>query len=109
MGNFMFDQDWGGENSRSAAIEANANFSLTDFDFESWDILGKVCLEDKASCFASIKEKNLLKPTVNWTYDYHATTSEGDCITRLANETERAAIGERLRWAEIPVNMKIDR
>lgn len=107
MGNFMFDQDWGGENSRSAVIEANANFALENFDFESWGNLGEACLEDKASCFASIKEANLVKPTINWTYDYHATTSEADCITRLADEAEQAAVGARLRWAEIPATMKI--
>lgn len=106
LGNFMFDQDWGGENSRSAAIEANANFALENFDPESWNSLGESCLEDKTNCFASIKEANLIKPAINWTYDYHTTTSEGDCITRRADEAEHDAVGERLRWAEIPATMK---
>ena len=109
MGNFMFDQNWGGENSRSAAIEAEADIDIDGVDFEKWNELGEACLEDKISCFTKIKEANLPKLKITWTYDYHATTSEGDCITRLANETEQALVGERLRWSAIPDSMKIDR
>ena len=107
MGNFMFDQYWGGENSRSATIEANANFVIDEVDFESWDVLSEACLEDKINCLVNIKAASLPKPTIKWTYDYHATTSEGDCITRLANEAEQFSVGERLRWAEIPATLKI--
>ena len=107
MGNFMFDQYWGGEYSRSAAIEAEADLNLENVDFEKWNELGEYCLKDKNDCFNKILETGLPKLSINWTYGYRATTSADDCITRLASEAEHLSVGERLNWAAIPDSMKI--
>ena len=107
MGNFMFDQYDGVEYSRSAAIEANAIVAVKDTDFDKWNELGEACLENKNTCFDEIKKAKLPKLSVTWKYDYHATTSANDCITRLASSNERTAVGQRLRWSAVPASMKV--
>ena len=109
MGNFMFDQYSGGEYSRSAAIEANADINVKDVDFDKWDDLGKACLKDKISCLEKIQNAKLTRLSVDWKYDYHATTSAGDCITRMADANEQNAVGQRLRWSTIPASLKVEK
>jgi len=107
MGNFMFDQYDGVEYSRSAAIEADAELGVEDVDFEKWDKLGKGCLKERATCFDKIKTAKLAKMAIRWKYDFHATTSANDCITRLSSKSEHDAVAQRLRWSAIPANMKV--
>ena len=109
MGNFMFDQYDGVENSRSAAIEANAEIAVKDVDFEKWDKLGKDCLKDKKSCFEKIQNAKLPKISTTWKYDFHATTSANDCITRLSSQSEQDSVAQRLRWSAIPATMKVNK
>ena len=109
MGNFMFDQYDGTEYSRSAAIEANADVAVADVDFKKWNELGELCLKDKANCFEKIKAAKLPKISITWKYDYHATTSANDCITRLSGAAEQAAVGQRLRWSAIPASLKVEK
>ena len=99
MGNFMFDQTFNNEVSRSAAIEGN--FQVVNPDkktLKKWDELGKTCLEDRATCVEKIKGSGLSRLELKWTFVYHGTTSAGNRITRLADEAEQAAIGQRLDW-----------
>ena len=107
MGNFMFDQYSGGEYSRSAAIEANAEVGVKDVDFDKWNDLGKACLKDKKTCFEKIQNAKLAKLSISWKYDYHATTSANDCITRMADANEQTSVGQRLRWSSIPASLKV--
>ena len=109
MGNFMFDQLVAPERVRSAAIEANAEVEVKDVDFEAWNALGEICLEDKTTCFEKIKEANLPKISITWKYDYHATTSATSCITRLADTSYQTAVGQRLKWSSIPASMKVSK
>ena len=109
MGNFMFDQYDGVENSRSAAIEANAEVAVKDVDFDKWDKLGKDCLKDKKSCFEKIQNAKLPKISTTWKYDFHATTSANDCITRLSSQSEQDSVAQRLRWSAIPTTMKVNK
>ena len=99
LGNFMFDQISNAEVPRSAAIEGNVVITANSDDLETWNTLGEKCLTDKATCFEKIKESELAKPTIKWSYDYHATTSAGSRITRLANQADQSSIGQRLNWS----------
>jgi len=101
LGNFMFDQMSNTEVSRSAAIEANLTITADRSDLEAWSILGEKCLKNKETCFEKVKSANLDKPTIKWTYDYHATTSAGNRITRLADQAGQASIGQRLNWSNM--------
>ena len=108
MGNFMFDQIFNKEVSRSAAIEANAEINnITDVDLDKWNELGEACLDDKKTCFTNIQTAALPRPHISWTYDYHATTSAGDRITRLGSDAEQAEIGARLKWDAILTELKV--
>ena len=98
MGNFLFDQTFNQEVSRSAAIEARAVFDGV-VDFEAWHELGEFCLEVKLGCWDKIVSAALPKITIAWQFDYHGTVMPSDCITRRANDSEHAAIGQRLNWA----------
>ena len=109
MGNFMFDQTFNAEVVRSAAIEANAVIEIEGADLQAWNELGEQCLADKATCFEKITEAGLTKLSISWAYDYHGTTSAGNRITRLASESEQAAIGERLNWNAIPASLKVSK
>lgn len=108
MGNFMFDQTFNVEVSRSAAIEALATFDIEELDLAGWNELGEKCLEDAETCFENIVAAELKRPTLTWKYAYHGTTSAVSRITRLASETEQVAIGQRLNWAAIPAEMKLE-
>lgn len=99
IGNFMFDQTFNIEVPRSAAIEGNVTISASSADLEKWNELGEKCLKDKATCFDKIVAAKLTKPTLKWTYNYHATTSAGNRITRLAGNADQTSIGQRLNWA----------
>lgn len=99
IGNFMFDQTFNVEVPRSAAIEGNVTISASSADLEKWNDLGEKCLKDKTTCFDKIVAAKLAKPTLKWTYNYHATTSAGNRITRLAGDADQASIGQRLNWA----------
>ena len=100
MGNFMFDQTFNAEVPRSAAIEGDATITADSADLEKWNELGENCLKDKTTCFDKITAAKLTKPTVKWNYAYHATTSAGNRITRLADQADQTAIGQRLKWNE---------
>ena len=99
VGNFMFDQTFNAEVPRSAAIEGNVTISADSADLEKWNELGENCLKDKTTCFEKITSAKLAKPTTTWNYNYHATTSAGDRIPRLADEADQNSIGQRLNWA----------
>ena len=99
MGNFMFDQTFSKEVSRSAAIDATITFEKIDqTDFEKWNDLAEQCLSDKANCAKKIREAKLPKVSLAWSYSYHGTTSANDRITRLASDAEQTEIGQRLNW-----------
>lgn len=109
MGNFMFDQTFNVEVTRSAAIEANAVIDIDGVDLQTWNELGEQCLADKTTCFEKITRAELTKLSIDWTYDYHGTTSAGNRITRLASESEQTAIGARLNWNAIPASLKVSK
>ncbi len=98
LGNFMFDQTSNNEVPRSAAIEANIIITADEDDLEAWNALGEKCLKNKATCFEKIQAEKLDRPTIKWEYSYHATTSAGNRITRLADQADQASIGQRLNW-----------
>lgn len=107
MGNFMFDQTFNAEVVRSAAIEAIVKIDIKDAKLDDWNAIGEECLADKSTCYEKVKKAELPKLKLTWAYDYHATTSAGNRITRLGDAALQAAVGQRLNWSAIPTEMKI--
>lgn len=107
LGNFMFDQTFNAEVVRSAAMEAHAEIDIKDARLDDWNELGEQCLKDKTTCFEKIQQAKLPKLKMTWTYDYHATTSANNRITRLGDAALHQAVYQRLNWGAIPAEMKI--
>lgn len=105
MGNFMFDQLWSAETSRSAAISASATLGA-DTDYAAWDAIGEACLANRATCLDKITAANLPRLNPSWSFDYKGTISTTTRIPRLAPVTEQAAIGTRLNWANTIKNLR---
>jgi len=101
MGNFMFDQVWGGdlEVERSAAIGAYASFGKLDYG--GWDKVSEKCLADKAGCIDTVKMSGLPKLAAKWKFDYRATINNGAYVTVLADDYQQAAVGARLNWQSV--------
>ena len=106
LGNFMFDQTFNAEVVRSAAIDATITVDVTDAKLDDWNELGNQCLKDKATCFDKIVAAGLPKLKLTWTYDFHATTSAGNRITRLGDAALQTAVAQRLNWGAIPAELK---
>ena len=106
MGNFMFDQTFNKEVSRSAAIEADIDIDINEEKLKKWDKLGGNCLKNRITCMDSIREAGLPKLQLAWKYDYHGTTSAENRITRLADEQEQIEIGQRLDWLKTSQSLK---
>ena len=108
LGNFMFDQTFNEEVSRGAALDATVTIENPDDikNLEAWDELGKICLENDGDCLDEIKSAGLKKMDLSWKFDMFGTTSAGDCITRLASESEQQAILNRLNWQETVKSLK---
>lgn len=106
MGNFMFDQATM-ETARSAAIDASVEVKVDGVDLEAWDDLAEQCEALNGACYDLIVAANLPKLELTWKYDYVGTTTDRNTlIPHLANEAESAAIGQRLRWAELPEELR---
>ena len=106
LGNFMFDQTFNAEVVRSAAIDATIVVDVTDAKLDDWNELGNQCLKDKTTCFDKIVAAGLPKLKLTWTYDFHATTSAGNRITRLGDAALQTAVAQRLNWGAIPAELK---
>lgn len=101
MGNFMFDQIWGGdlEVERSATIGAYASFGV--LDYEKWDDVSEKCRADRFGCIDFVKASGLPKLATDWKFDYRATVNNGAYVTVLADEYQQAAVGARLNWQSV--------
>ena len=98
MGNFMFDQLFD-ETIYSAAIDATAHFAA-DTDFDAWESIAKQCKEKHGDCLDDVINSGLPRLNITWSdYDYVATTNESTRQTRLASDSERVWVGNRLDWA----------
>lgn len=102
MGNFMFDQQYNQEVTRSAVISLELNASEADNSleqFKAWTRLAKTCGKFKDDCLTQAKEKNLSK--LNYQYKFGVIGSDNaNKLVKPASEAQTQAILQRLRWAE---------
>ncbi len=105
MGNFMFDQLFD-ETIYSAAIDTTAHFAA-DTDFDAWEEIALKCEEKHGDCIDDITNSGLPRLNITWSdYDYVATTNANTRQTRLASDSERAWVGNRLDWANTLSGLK---
>lgn len=98
MGNFMFDQQYYAEVTRSAMI----NVLLTTEDTDSamlkkWLQIGPVCKAFKDDCLAQIIQNNLTKLQINYGFGVVGSFDD-DRITRPSTPEQLEGIIQRLNW-----------
>ncbi len=96
-GNFLFDQQFDSEVTRSASLDGSMTIKYTK-ELEKWLALGDSCKTHKDNCFEQITQQGLKKPQISFKYSLVA----GDNSNRLskrANSTIQQAVEERVGWA----------
>ncbi|MDR0397631.1 MAG: CapA family protein [Candidatus Nomurabacteria bacterium] len=95
MGNFMFDQQYNAEVTRSAAIDVT--IKSADADIEKWVAVGGECGRDAARCLQLAKDRGLKK--LNLSYDFDVVGTDDDSkIAHKATDEQLDSIKQRLNW-----------
>lgn len=98
MGNFMFDQQFNPEVTRSAAIAVELNVTTDKEDsLEAWLAIGKSCTTYHDDCLARIDKQGLKKLQTEYGFKAIGTTDHGQ-LTKPATPSEQQAILDRLEW-----------
>lgn len=97
MGNFMFDQQFNDEVTRSASIEVSLKIDSNKLpEVTRWLDLAETCLADNKECLGQAKKLGLAKYTTNYSYGFVPVSNKG-YQTHPAPEL-REAIEKRLNW-----------
>lgn len=100
LGNFIFDQQFSNEVTRSAAIDLTLSLDKDAVDNETlrtWLAIGEKCETFKDDCLEQIKKKDLERLPL--TFDYHAVGIDiSEQITSRANQRLNDEILQRLEW-----------
>lgn len=103
MGNFMFDQQFNTEVTRSAAIRVDMSVTASEGSkIEEWLAVGGKCKQLHDDCLTQIQAQHLPKLQVTYKFDAIGATDTNK-ITKPATAAEQAAILQRLEW---PATMK---
>ncbi len=98
-GNFMFDQQYNAEVTRSVSIEAEMSLAYDD-NVARWLKLGKECIKLRDNCLSRATEQGLTKPKLSFTFELIAGDNTNQ-LTKRADPAVQQAVEERLRWAEV--------
>lgn len=100
MGNFIFDQQFNDEVTRSAAIDTILTSNDSIDTLTQWSKLGKQCGGFRDQCLALARQQKLEK--LHFTFEYTIvgvdTTQK---ITHRANQRKTEAILQRMNWVEV--------
>jgi hypothetical protein len=100
MGNFMFDQQYSSEVTRSANVQLTLSldeYTATE-NLQKWLDLGNECIEYQDNCLG--KAKTLKKLPLKFDYKIIAGDSSNK-ITRPADKAITSAVKQRLGWPAI--------
>lgn len=100
MGNFLFDQQYNTEVTRSAAV--NVLIEVKDADktlLKKWLSLGSQCKAYHDTCLEQIKQSRLAKLPYTFTLNIVGTDDSGH-IVKPASPAVQAGILERLNWSK---------
>ena len=98
MGNFMFDQQFNQEVTRSAAIDVEITSEGGSEQLEGWLELGDGCKKYHDDCFDRAEQKDLSRIQLNYKFNAIATSNKGYQAypaPELQNSVE-----QRLGWQE---------
>lgn len=104
MGNFMFDQQFNQEVTRSAAIEVT--LTTTDqAELEKWLEIGPQCAKFKDNCLELIRQAGLKKPQFKLSFGVVGTDNKGYQVHK-ATPAQEQAILQRLNWSAVMSKLK---
>ena len=99
MGNFIFDQQFNREVTRSAAIKLRVTAKGDAESLEAWTELAAACERYKDECLDKARTSGLKK--LDYEYGYAAIgTSNQQRLAHPANEAESRDIMQRLGWEQ---------
>lgn len=100
MGNFIFDQQWDGDVTRSAAIRVEFNVDgANPTELAKWLALGSECAAYHDDCLAKIKAEGLTKLPYIFKFAVVGTDDSGK-ITHPASAAIQQSIEQRMRWTD---------
>ena len=99
MGNFMFDQQFSTEVTRSALIDVTMTSTNPTANLTGWAEITDQCKEQGITeCIALAKEKNLQKLSFNYKFDVLGSTNM-NYLVKKATKSELDSIKQRLNWS----------
>lgn len=97
MGNFIFDQQYNTEVTRSASINVVMNTTDSSELLSKWLALGEQCATFQDTCLEQAQQDGLTK--LSMTYKFAALGGTNtNRVTRPATAAEQASILDRLNW-----------
>lgn len=100
LGNFIFDQQYNREVTRSALLQMTVNVDASkNSDLEKWIKLGDVCAAYQDKCLEEAKSQKLQKLSLSYKFGIEAGDNSGK-IAHKASPELLADIKNRLRWQQ---------
>jgi len=98
MGNFIFDQQFNSEVTRSGAIKVVMNAASADSDsLAAWLAIGETCKSYQDDCLDKVTRQELTE--LPFAYEFSVVgTNNADRITKPATPDQQGAILERMNW-----------
>lgn len=98
MGNFIFDQQYSDEVTRSAGIRVVMKTTDTDSELlKKWLILGEKCVVFKDDCLEAAQQQGLTKLSITYKFGV-ISTNDADRIVKPATIEQTSSVLERLNW-----------
>lgn len=102
MGNFIFDQEFNDEVTRSVLIDMSINTAVDD-NLQQHIELAEKCIGFKDKCLKEAQEAGLTKPAVSFSYDIVPTRTVN--LVTSYDPTGSDAITDRTNWATTLQNL----
>lgn len=98
LGNFIFDQQFSTEVTRSAVINMNVSVAAeTAPDIAKWLELGVMCASYTDDCLQKATEQKLVKLPLKYHFAAFGSRNDGK-VTHRASDVELASVKQRLDW-----------
>lgn len=98
MGNFIFDQQFNVDVTRSAVINMNVSVDVSQAkDLDKWLKLGETCGTYADDCLQKAKDQGLTKLPLKYDFSVLGSRDDGKIVHR-ATEAEVTAIKQRMNW-----------
>ncbi len=100
LGNFMFDQQYNREVTRSAVLDMTVSVDAKDNpDLKKWIALGERCATYQDSCLDMAKQQGLTKLTLKYHFAMTGSDDSGK-LTKKMTPQQIVDMKQRLRWQQ---------